>query len=394
MRIWQIVAGTLALGLFVGVGLGLYQSRTVDEDILGGLRPRGQKSHQGPASAKEKQPRVEVDDPIHDFGVMDVLADGTHDFVFTNVGDAVLTLSDGGSTCACTVGELKQSHLAPGESTVVTVHFQAHAPTDFGPYEETATIVTNDPDRPRMVLTVRGEFRAALQPEPREVVFSRVRAGEPATATVRIDRFLPEPVQITEVGLQDPQTVEFFDVEIEEMPAELAVEQEGSFGGHLIHLTLNPGMSLGTFQQRLRLRTSLDDGRELEIPVKGTIAGDISVVGRDWNDDLGVLMMGMVDSAAGARRTLNLVVRGPTHDSITFDVKEVDPEILSVTFGEPRRLGQASITQIPVTIAVPAGSRGVSRLGTEVDPLGRVLLKTSHPDAPELLIRVRFAVAG
>ena len=100
MRTWQIVAATLTLGLFVGVGLGHYHSRNVDEDILGELRPRGQKSHQGPASAKEQQPRAEVDDPIHEFGVMEILADGTHDFVFTNVGDAMLTLTDGGSPSA------------------------------------------------------------------------------------------------------------------------------------------------------------------------------------------------------------------------------------------------------------------------------------------------------
>ncbi len=394
MKTWQIVGSTVALGLVVGIGIGYYQTRSDNgDDLLAGGSGTAERRAAEPAAipATGARPRVEVDEPIHEFGVMDSRAEGSHEFTIRNTGDAPLELRVLSTTCACTIGELKEKTVPPGSST--TARLDWHADSEFGPYEETAMLETNDPETPRVVLTVKGEFRAALQPEPPEITFSRIAAGEPASATVHLYRFLPEEVEIVDVGFHNPPTADRFQVDIEPMPAEQVAEKDDAFGGYLVHVTVKPGLPLGAFQQRIRLHTSLEGKRELVIPVRGMVASDISVFGRDWNAELSVLRMGMVNAAQGGRRTLNLVVSGPLHDAVTFGVKEVDPGFLTVSFGEPRRLGDRA-TQIPVTIEVPKGAAPLSRLGTEVAPLGQVLLETNHPDAKEVVIRVQFAVEG
>jgi hypothetical protein len=64
---------------------------------------------------------------------------------------------------------------------------------------------------------------------------------------------------------------------------------------------------------------------------------------------------------------------------------------LKVAFGEPRKLKEA-LHHVPIEIEVPAGTRPMVRLGTAQGEAGRIVLKTTHPKIPELVVGVRFAV--
>ena len=117
-----------------------------------------------------------VDRTDYDFGTLDMAAKGSHDFLFRNAGDAPLKLVSGGTSCRCTLSKLGQEEIPPGGSTKVTLTWKPIDKT--GPYQQTAKILTNDPARPRVTLTISGRITVAVQLSPSELVFSGATSGE------------------------------------------------------------------------------------------------------------------------------------------------------------------------------------------------------------------------
>ena len=134
--------------------------------VIAPLVPRAETLR--PAEPAEGTPQVEVAQAEHDFGVMDLHAERSHDFVFRNLGDATLRLTAGDTSCSCTVSELDVNEVSPGGSTEVTVTWSANE--SLGPYRQTATIFTNDPARPRVELTVTGRVTSAARTVPGSAV--------------------------------------------------------------------------------------------------------------------------------------------------------------------------------------------------------------------------------
>ena len=99
---------------------------------------------------------VSVDQEEFDFGQMDYREKGSHEFVFTNRGDETLTLNPGTPTCSCTVSEIKDNELAPGQSTKVLVSW--HSKHLAGPFHHSVSIFTSDSLRPEVPLTIKGEY--------------------------------------------------------------------------------------------------------------------------------------------------------------------------------------------------------------------------------------------
>ena len=102
-------------------------------------------------------------------------AEGEHEFVFKNVGDAPLVLTAGPTTCRCTVSEVNNNKLLPGESFKVKVHWKGREVADD--YRQTVQIYTNDPGRPTVELAVVGEVAVAVRADPSELVFSHAFPG-------------------------------------------------------------------------------------------------------------------------------------------------------------------------------------------------------------------------
>ena len=73
----------------------------------------------------EPAPKVVVDQEEYDFGTMDYGSEMGHDFMFTNAGQAPLVLTAGPTSCRCTVSEVNDDKLLPGESFKVTVRWKA-----------------------------------------------------------------------------------------------------------------------------------------------------------------------------------------------------------------------------------------------------------------------------
>jgi hypothetical protein len=384
MRILTIVLICSLVGSAVGGAVG-YIEVTSDRDSLAALIGEASAPSTEPQA---KAPRVEVVEPHFNFGQMERGREKSHEFLIRNIGDAPLTLKVGPTSCKCTLSEVNDGVLEPGESTHARLEWSAKS--DQGPLRVTATIITNDPNRRDVELTIDGEIVEASGVQPPEFGFDKVAAGETKSAEVYVMAMLQDELTISSAELTDEVTRDKFDVKIEPVERD-KLPLKTARAGVRITLTAKSGLPIGRFNQYLTLNTDLKEGKKLHIPVLGRVVGDISVQGKHWIEDEGVLLLGQVHGKTGKKDRVNLFVRGEKAESVKFEVGSADPPELKVTFGEPIRL-KPTLVHVPVEIEVPPGTRPMVRLATAQGEEGRIVLKTTHPTMKELALGVRFAV--
>jgi hypothetical protein len=283
---------------------------------------------------------------------------------------------------------VSEKPLPPGESTKVKLEWSAKS--DSGPFRQTATILTNDPLRPQIELSIDGQIMAASGIEPPELVFDKLNIDESKSAHVFVMAMLQDELTVSDPILSDSATRDKFDVKIEPV-AVAELPNKSARKGVRVTVTTKPGLPLGRFNQWLSLRTNLPEAEKLEIPVMGRVVGELSVHGVGWNEEAGELIIGNVKSNEGGRGRVNVVVRGDDAAAVKFDVKSVEPPELKVTIGEPKQL-RAGLSHVPVEIEIPVGTRPMVHLDTAQGEAGKIVLSTTHPKIKELSIGVRFAV--
>jgi rhodanese-related sulfurtransferase len=100
-------------------------------------------------------PSVAVSELVYNFGVVVEGEDVVHDFVLSNVGDEELVILGVYPTCGCTTTALGKTRLAPREDVRLGVRLSTVG--DGGrTVEKQISIETNDPAKPRIVLSLRG----------------------------------------------------------------------------------------------------------------------------------------------------------------------------------------------------------------------------------------------
>ena len=356
--------------------------------------PGGAGNHPYPAnmgSPTDPVPQVVVREVRHDFGVMDQSTGGSHEFVFANSGEAPLELTPGPKSCGCTDLKIERASIPPGESAKVSVVWTTRE--DVGHNSETAEVFTNDPRRPRVTLTVAGYVKQAVRVLPESLMIGSISTGESATSEVAIYCYLDEPFEISGHSLSDDKAAGNFEVTFEPLPADQLEKQPEARSGYLARVTVKPGLPMGWIRQTISVETNLKSAPKVQIPIDGKIDSDIAVFGPGWDNERLVLDIGPVRGEEGAQRHLTLRVRGPHHKEVEFECISVLPETLNVRLGETTQLGE-KISQTPLFIEIPKGGRQVNHLMSKETEPARILIKTTHPNVPELLISVSYAIEG
>jgi hypothetical protein len=387
----------LAAVVGIGIGIGLAIAR-VNRYPWDGT-PMGAASHTAKVLVAESEgppPKILLEEDTYDFGLMDSNSGGRHEFVFTNIGRGPLKLQNGGTSCSCTAAVLQEGMIAPGESGIVAVEWKAKGQP--GEFVHTAHVETNDPNRPSVVLTVKGRVTIAVEAAPPRLIFTGVTAGEPSSGSVRVLGFLPPPrsLEITGHEFSKPDLADHFDVTYRPLSAdELAAEEDkDATSGCLVEVTLKPGLPVGAFRQTIILKTNYPESPTTELPVQGNVGSEISIVGKGWNEQAGVLTLGSIRSQEGLKRQLFIRAGGPNNKEVTYKPIETYPDLIKVTLGETTHIEGGKIALTPLIIEIAKGSRPANHLGLEEENLGRIVLETTHPKARQLRLLVRFAVEG
>lgn len=381
MRLIGIIAISAIVGMLFGTTLAYFDVRPRESAPL----PASTLADAPPAAGA---PHVEVDETVFEFDTMQRGTTMSHKFTFRNTGDAPLTLEVLSTSCKCTIGDTPNKPVPPGESVGVELEWRALVAP--GPFRQTARIKTNDPRHSLITLTVEGDVTEASGIWPPDFIFDKVSAGTEKSAEVYVMALTQDELEVSDPTLSYPATRDFFDIEIEPVEPE-ALPNPKAKKGVRIRLTAKPGLPLGHFDQYLSIKTNIPDAKKMDIPVVGRVVGAISIHGRLWSEHRGSLMLGNVRSDEGTTAGMNLVIRGDGADTVTMEVVSTDPPELVAKLGEPEEF-RPTLVHVPLTVEIPQGTPPMIRLDNDQYEGGRITLKTSHPDAPELVLRVQFTV--
>jgi hypothetical protein len=379
------------VSLVLGVAIGIYlttqeisdRELPINVSEVGSgltLRPGGT-GHLGPIAEV-------VNGERHNFGTMDRNELGSHTFVIRNSGDEPLTLTKGKTTCKCTVFELRDDVLEPGQQAEVLLEWDAKS--SLQEFEQSATIMINEHARPSLQLSVHGRVVESVRADPYDVLFNDVSANESATATVMLYAHKHENLQVEKYEFQVAKQAEFFTATFEPVPPEEIDGDVEAASALRMTLELKPGLPVGLIDQAIRLTTNASPETPVEIRISGQIVTDISLVGPRVYPDRMLISLDTLERSKGGKSKVYLLVKGPHRNETQLSVASVEPEgEFTATIGEPIRHNE-KVVRYPLTIEVPPGTLSVSRASQ--GSYGKIRIATTHPLVKELILNLRYVV--
>lgn len=328
------------------------------------------------------------------FGRMELNSVGKHTFVVKNEGKGMLELTMEGTTCKCTMADLKEGdtlQVAPGESTDIKLEWRPKSYAED--FAQTARIGTNDPRSSVLELRITGSVVQAIVLDPSEVRFTNLSAGETRKAAAKILSYKEESFEIEDINITGEQA-ELLSATHRPLTDEELKQSNGALAGYLMEVEVKPGLPLGTNRHTIVAHTTSEFAPELEIPVTSFIVGDISVIAvKKYDRDKSVLYLNKLKKAEGLSTKMFLIVKGPHRDEVSVKVDETFPEFMKVEVGEPESINNGSVRKFPVSVEIPAGVPEGNYLGPERKDLGKIVLSVEgHPEITEVNIGVYFSV--
>jgi hypothetical protein len=206
-------------------------------------------------------PLVQALDPVYDFGHVYSGTTVQHTFRLKNAGTGPLTIGSVRTSCGCTAARPSKSTLLPGEESAIAVRFDTSG--DHGPAARTITVFTNDPNHQQLQLTMRGDVKAQVEASPSLVIFERIRRGTKQSRQVTlIDQMPDHSFKVAAITNANPN---------------IKVAWQATHGvkpGTILTITLLNTAPAGPITDLVKVSTSRVP---VEIPVSGTVLGDIDV---------------------------------------------------------------------------------------------------------------------
>ena len=361
-------------------------------------------------SVPEGTPQVEVDETSHDFGMMPPGAEGEHVFTVRNTGDDDLRLRLGASTCKCTLGELDNEVVKPGEETQIKLSWTVKE-GDLN-FSQSAQVITNDPSQVVIQFEIIGKIIDKFDVVPQTWSFGEIATGEPITLSGKVYSFLDYDILPTEQVFSSVDMTDRSSISVEEVEA---TEEEDGFRvvarqTFKVEMLLDAGIRQGAISQNFMFGfRRLDEDGEIVppaendddpndyiyVPVKGRIVGPLSMIvssklkgeaGGGYIYDLGVLEK---DDPHVSKSFV--VFKGSHRQNTKLSVGKVIPEgTIKASLGEPT--GRGSMTLYPLTIELIRGDEPVARRGKNKEDYGLVWIESDNPLVSKMRIAVKFAI--
>ena len=295
----------------------------------------------------QARPIFKVNKTEHDFGMIDPHTTATYDFTISNEGVDPLSVQIRETSCKCTMGDLKNPLLLPGESTKVTLTWNTGYKAEE--YTQTATLVTNDPLKETVVLTVSGEVRAKFI-APDKIGFNKSDPGVETDSRFVVFSQLWDDFVIEDIRA-DRESFDWHAEPISNDSPELA-DKDPKSAWKLTLLTTNE--EFGEYSGTLTLVVKPNDGTELvehEISYKGKIRAPINFYGPEIHKTDG-LDIGTLSNNKDHHFHLAVRVRGDVERKI--DILDVEPKELSASLEPLKTAGSYRLT-----ITIPKNCRSL-----------------------------------
>ncbi|MGI9456925.1 MAG: DUF1573 domain-containing protein [Aeoliella sp.] len=383
MRIISLFVALVLVGVAIGIASAYWSvGPSLESSPISALR--------GVDGEDANVPVFKIDATTHKFGAMERGTTREHSFRVTNSGTAPLEVRVGETSCKCTVGNVDNKPIEPGESVDVTLSWIAKAVP--GPFRQTASLITNDPYAARVELSIEGDVTDVRGIEPQQWYFDRLIAGEERTQSIYVMSYRQDNLEILSATMEDAEASDWFSIATKPVPRS-ELPDSAALAGVRIDVTTQQGLPLGGVHHWVVLKTNLPEEDEFPpIAIMGNVTGDIHVRGpAAWNETANAVLLGAVDSSLGKEVKLFLSVKGEHAEGIEFEVASCEPDDLDVEFGEAMNVREG-VVHVPFTVRVRQGRPPVIRNGSEQGEAGRIVLKSNHPVSPEIGFAVRYTI--
>ena len=327
---------------------------------------------------------VLTEDTSYTFGVMPQKETGTHTWILKNAGEGDLELSQGPSTCSCTIANFsdktKTFRLGPDKSTEITLSWETRDfDGKYGPKSATINIL-GDPDQSQVVFSVEGTVRPAVAVMPKERIlsFGDVPSDQTASSRFAVASADQPDLKILNMTSTKPGLLT---LTAKPLPDEDRTELgwTAMTGGYLIEVELQPSKDLGVFREEIVVATDHPRVSEIRLTASGKRSGPISVIPE-------AIHQSNLRPDSGGSVSVMLLVRDAPETK--FEVLSKPDNLKVEVIPADLRTGSAvMVRQYRVTVTVPPGTPS-----GEIE--GVITLKSDHPLAEQVVIPVDIAVLG
>jgi hypothetical protein len=158
-----------------------------------------------PLPARASAPQAQVGETAFDFGKIFEDRVLTHTFVIKNTGSVPLRIEDVDPDCACTVASFDKI-IPPGGQGEITLTIKPYSV--IHKFTKDTTVRLNDPNLPRLHLTLTGVAQPFIEIQPSHIVRLRGSPGDNLQGEVRFVSHLPLPWKITGYKTTIPDKIE------------------------------------------------------------------------------------------------------------------------------------------------------------------------------------------
>ena len=426
----------LVAGIVVAAGVGLYfavgsPGRGEIFEPAGSLEglpkddPRLNNPDVRPAKTGP-HPKIQVDEPKHDFGSVVLGRSDSHTFVVKNVGEAPLELGEPIATCKCTAAAAGTGEkIPPGGSTEVTLTYTPEKAANE--FSQTAYIHTNDPTVPRLELEVFGGVEELLRAFPSNTVdFGAVSGKEPMTRSFKVLSRLKDEIVVTGTETtSDSLTVSTEPADLsepimpreepagedvpedEKRPPQKSAAELGFTSGIVVTVELLPDMPVGRFRENFTIRFDeeppdpalfeergiLFDYTKMGGEAVGTVRGPFAFVAvqrenQKFMPDALAFDLGSFPADEGAKGTLQLFVDGMDEPLELTEIEPSEDYVQLKVRRDPSFPVESGRQKLFLDFVVPPGSPPATHIRK-----GKVVVTatTNHPDAGKLQFYVEMA---
>ena len=338
-------------------------------------------------TAAGPKPTVVVEKTHFDFPVMALGSEESHDFEFKNTGDGQLRLAKGPLMCKCTVPTVPDEGIEPGKSVKITLTWKPlEMSTDF---RKEAVIWTNDPKKPKINLTIKGQVIPDPGVFPSYFGLGDIPWDKDVEAEVQIVSAVSKELNIEGAEVSNP---EWMSVTYTKDEADKLLPQGGgSFpkpqSGYTIKVKITPNETEGPFSGWVKLKINRNDGVQ-KIDVMGVRAGPISIFGDYYQAANSLVRIERVKSNEGKVTRIFLALTPFGEDLKILDINSKS-KLLTATLKKESKPGDAKERYALLVEVLKGATPGTVFTFEQPDEL---IIKTNHPQVPELKLKARYVI--
>jgi archaellum component FlaF (FlaF/FlaG flagellin family) len=226
------------------------------------------------STASQTGPRLTLSTETVDFGEVDDSGPVSTKVTITNEGDEVLEIGNIHVTCGCTAGEVGTKTLKPGESTDLTVNFDARNRSGQQ-HGKRVTIDSNDPTGAKSI-AIDVWVLPRVVVEPGLASFGQVVQGESKSVVLSVKGMSTDfEVLSASVDREDAFSVKLLEPKVTEREHPRTGETI-EVGESLIEVHMSDQARVGRIDGGIRIETNDPNSPVKTIRVTAVVAGDIS----------------------------------------------------------------------------------------------------------------------